>query len=580
MIAGFRHWRRGCGIEARRVSARSGLLLSWMAIVLVSVCGLAANASGQEAGEGAAGMSPPGQNASVIVDGRILFNVAGVPAYPAERRAREITRRIYALAEDTDVDPDSLTLDPTSTEDAIIVLSPHGTLLHVLDIDSRQQGLNITRGTAASVAVTRIQEAIADYREDRRPEVLLRNAGYSLVLTLVAVGVFFGGRFAFNRFSGWVERRIPERLEAVEQKSFSLIQAQQLWRIFRGTVRVLGLVIAAVLAYGYINAVLGLFPWTRLLATYLFDFIVDPMRHVASGIAGYLPNLMYLVIIILIFRYVLKLLHTLFGAINRKRIHFTGFEPEWAWPTYRLVRLLVIAFGVILAYPYIPGSDSAAFKGVSIFLGVLASIGSSSIISNIVAGYSMTYRRAFRVGDRVKIDDTVGDVTEMRLLVTHLRTPKNEEVVIPNSVILNNEVVNYSSQAKDRGLILHTTVGIGYEVPWRQVQAMLLEAAKRTRGIVTSRDPFVLRKALGDFAITYELNVYIDDAERMPALHSSLHDNILDVFNEYGVAIMTPAYEADPPDPKLVPRDQWYAAPAKDPAARTEPAPAGEPAKS
>jgi small-conductance mechanosensitive channel len=192
----------------------------------------------------------------------------------------------------------------------------------------------------------------------------------------------------------------------------------------------------------------------------------------------------------------------------------------------------------------------------------------------------MTYRRAFKVGDRVKIDDTVGDVTEMRLLVTHVRTPKNEEVVIPNSVILNNEVVNYSSQAKDRGLILHTTVGIGYEVPWRQVQAMLLEAAKRTRGIITSRDPFVLRKALGDFAITYELNVYIDDAERMPALHSSLHDNILDVFNEYGVAIMTPAYEADPPDPKLVPREQWYAAPATDPAAGIEPAPASEPAKS
>jgi len=363
-----------------------------------------------------------------------------------------------------------------------------------------------------------------------------------------------------------VEDRIPEHLETVEAKSFNLLQADQIWNLFRRVVTLAGILLAAVLAFLFIDAVLGLFPWTRLLATRLFDFFIDPLRTIGTDILDYLPNLGYLLVIVIIVRYLITMLHALFGAINKKRITFSGFDPEWAWPTYRLVRLLVLAFGLILAYPYIPGSDSAAFKGVTIFLGVLISIGSSSIVSNVVAGYSMTYRRAFRVGDRVRIGETVGDVIEQRLLVTHLRTLKNEEVVIPNSVILNGEVTNFSSLEEENGLILHTSVGIGYEVPWRQVEAMLLLAAKKTPGLITTRDPFVLPTSLGDFAITYELNVYVDDATRMTALYRSLRYNILDVFNEYGVAIMTPAYERDPEEPKVVPREQWYAEPAVAPA--------------
>jgi small-conductance mechanosensitive channel len=190
-------------------------------------------------------------------------------------------------------------------------------------------------------------------------------------------------------------------------------------------------------------------------------------------------------------------------------------------------------------------------------------VGSSATIANLIAGYTMTYRRAFRVGDRIKIGDTMGDVTEMRLQVTHLKTIKNEEVIVPNSTILNSEVVNYSSLARRGGLILHTRVGIGYETPWRQVEAMLLQAAARTPGLMTEPPPFIRQQALGDFAITYELNVYTDDAQAMNQIYTGLHRNILDVFNEYGVQIMTPAYEGDPERPKVVPKDQWFSAPAK-----------------
>jgi small-conductance mechanosensitive channel len=194
----------------------------------------------------------------------------------------------------------------------------------------------------------------------------------------------------------------------------------------------------------------------------------------------------------------------------------------------------------------------------------------------MVAGYSMTYRRAFRVGDRVKIGDVVGDVTDIRLQVTTVKTLKNEEVVIPNATILASEIVNYSALATDQGLILHTTVGIGYEVPWRQVEAMLLLAAKRTPGLLEEPRPFVLQKALADYAVSYELNVYCSDPRQMMSLYTELHRSIQDVFNEYGVQIMTPSYEADTPDPKVVPKDRWYAAPAVPPAPKPDTDPSSD----
>jgi small-conductance mechanosensitive channel len=280
-----------------------------------------------------------------------------------------------------------------------------------------------------------------------------------------------------------------------------------------------------------------------------------------------IPNLIFLVIVVVLARWMIRLIRLFFDAVDRGSVSLSGFEPDWAKPTYKIVRLVIIAFAVVVAYPYIPGSSTAAFKGVSLFAGVVLSLGSSSIISNLLAGFTMTYRRTFRVGDRVRIGDVVGDVLDIRLQVTHVRTPKNEEVVVPNSVILGSAVTNYSSLAGSRGLILHTTVGIGYETPWRQVEAMLVLAAERTPGMLREPAPFVLQRALGDFCITYELNAFCDRADRMAFLYAGLHRSILDVFNEYGVQIMTPAYEGDPEQPKVVPREQWYTAPAAPPPA-------------
>lgn len=269
-------------------------------------------------------------------------------------------------------------------------------------------------------------------------------------------------------------------------------------------------------------------------------------------------------------RYSLRLMRLIFSAIERGSVKISGFDQEWAQPTFRIVRVLVVAFALVVAYPYPPGSQTAAFKGVSLFLGVVFSLGSSSAVANTIAGYSLTYRRAFKSGDRVKIGEVVGDVTQIRLQVTHLRSLKNEEIIIPNSAILTSHVINYSSLARKQGLILHTSVGIGYETPWRQVEAMLLLAAERTPELLREPPPFVLQQSLADFAVIYELNVYCDKPEAGVKLMTALHRNILDVFNEYGVQIMTPSYESDPAEPKVVPKEKWYEFPARE----AEPGPA------
>ena len=318
---------------------------------------------------------------------------------------------------------------------------------------------------------------------------------------------------------------------------------------------------------------LGSFPVTRPLAARLLTLVLDPLSRLGGGLLALLPDLAFLLVLYLVTRWLLGLTRLFFDAVAKGQVTLSGFEPEWALPTYRIVRIAVVAFALVVAYPYIPGSRSAAFQSISIFLGVMFSIGSSSFIANIIAGYSMTYRRAFRLGDRIQVGEVFGDVSEIRLQVTHVRSVKNEEIVVPNSTLLNSNVVNYSALARSRGLILHTTVGIGYETPWRQVEAMLLLAAERTPGLAPRaravRAPEVARRLLRRVRDQRLLRRPGRDGERSTR---GLHQNILDVFNEYGVQIMTPAYEGDPEQPKVVPKEQWWTAPAR-PAAPGAPGP-------
>jgi len=498
------------------------------------------------------------ERAPVILDGEELFQVRGLPAYPAAERALTIKKRLATLAADRSISADALKV--IEMQDRTRIMAGDFLVVGFVDADATAEG--VSRNLLAERALIKIKAAIASYRAERSPRVLLINTLYALGATVILAFVLLVFRRLLKRLDALAERRLKIQMERLESRSYQLVQAQQLITGLHGLLRFLGVFSLLAVLYIYLNLVLSLYPWTRPLATRLFQIFLDPLNSLMLGFLDILPNLAFIAILVLVTRYILKLTRLYFAGVEHGTITLAKFDREWALPTYKIARLIIIAFAVVVAYPHIPGSDSEAFKGVSIFIGLMFSLGSSSVIANLIAGYAMIYRRAFKTGDRIMVKDLIGDVTEIRLMVTHLRTIKNEEIVVPNSEILNSHIINYSTLARSRGLILHTTVGIGYETPWRQVEAMLRLAAERTPGLLREPAPFVLQKSLGDFAVTYELNAYCDDPQRMGPLYAAMHQNILDVFNEHGVQIMTPAYEGDPEVPKIVAKDRWFLSPA------------------
>jgi small-conductance mechanosensitive channel len=289
---------------------------------------------------------------------------------------------------------------------------------------------------------------------------------------------------------------------------------------------------------------LALFPQTSGISSTLMDHLGQSLGAVGKAIADYLPSGGFVLIVCVLTYYILRVLKFLSSAIENSDFGIKGLHPEMVKPTYQLARVIVVLFALVVAFPYLPGGDSEALKGVSIFLGVLLSLGSSSAVSNVLAGLVLTYMRPFHLGDRVKIADTVGDVLEKNLLVTRVRTIKNVEVVIPNSAILSNQILNYSAMSRTHGLILHTCVTIGYDAPWRTVHELLIRAALNTEGVLSSPAPFVLETSLNDFNISYELNAYTDRANEIQNIYSHLHEAIQDSFNKAGVEIMSPTFYA------------------------------------
>lgn len=501
--------------------------------------------------------------APVTIDGRLLFTVRGASSLPAHERAQRIRERIEAAAADPGIAPEAVRA--VDGDGITLIMAGDRRLLAIANADARLEA--VSRDTLARYHVPRIAQAMVDYRAARSSQALrraaLRTAGSAAAAALLVALLWWVGA-RVQRAAG---RRLGPGARSLSVRSVDLVRGDQLARALRGLFRLgVGLAIAVVLL-GWLDYALRQFPWTRGLSVGALKLLLGPLASMAHALLREIPNLVFLAVLALVFRAVLRMLRLLFDALARGTLRFGDFEPDWAEPTYKLVRLALGVLALVVAYPYIPGSHTDAFKGISILLGVLLSIGSSSAIANIVAGYMITYRRAFREGDRVRIGDVLGDVTKVRLQVTHLRTPKNEEVTIPNAQILGLHVVNYSALAKTQGLIVGIDLGIGYEVPWRQVEAMLLLAAGRSALALREPPPFVHQRRLGDFAVIYELNVYCGDAQAMNHLRTELHRQVLDVFNEHGVQIMTPSYEGDPETPKVVAQANWFEAPALRPPA-------------
>jgi len=502
------------------------------------------------------------QVAPVIIDGSVLFHVAGASIFPAEKRAKEIAQRIRGLAKDPKFDPSSLQV--REEEGVYVITAGNLAVLAILPDDLQATGLAAAQPSfvVQQAYLNKIVDAIHSYRDRRTSGNLLRNGLQALLRTAVLILLMFALYWLFRKVEQLLEKYVKSRIEKLEERSHHLLRSQHIWSVVKNGVHLVRLALMFSLIYLFFNFVLNLFPWTNHAAQALLGYVTKPLLVIMRAIVDYLPNIFFLTVFLLFVRYLLKLARAFFKSIEGGQLRITGFDAEWALPTYRIVRTLVVLLSIVVAYPYIPGSHSEAFKSISILVGVLVSLGSTSITSNILAGYSIIYRRAFKVGDWVKIGGHIGKISQIRLLVTNMRSLKNEMIVIPNSTLLNNEIVNFSALAATNGLILHTTVGIGYEVPWRQVEAMLLLAAERTLDLMRTPRPFVLQTALNDFSITYELNVFCSGPEKMLELYSDLHRNIQDVFNEYHVQIMTPHYIQDTQEPKVVPREKWHIAPA------------------
>ncbi len=467
--------------------------------------------------------------APVIVDGVRLFRVQGISLYPARERADAIAARIAEVATDPALGANSLRIEETDIGSRIMA-GPR-LVMNVLDADASLEGG--PRQVVASLYLARIREAVAAYRTGRAHPALEWAIVTALVGTLAFALMLAGLAWLGRRLDALIESRYRHHMEALAARSREVVSAAKLETTLRRSVRGARALLSLVLTFGYLEWVLDLFPHTRTVARSLAGYILDPVATMGRSVVEKLPDLFFLAVLSVVVRIGLRLLRRFFDSVGDGRIRLANFDPEWATPTYKLVRPLVIVFALVVGYPYIPGSNSDAFKGVSVFLGVMLSLGSSSFISNMIAGYTVIYRRAFRTGDVVQIGEVLGFVTAVRMLDTHVRTFKNENVAVPNSQLLNSHITNYSALAKTSGVILHTVAGIGYETPWRQVEAMLVEAARRTPGARTDPPPFVLQLKLDDFCVQDQLNVHCSEPLLILETYTELHRNVLDVFNEY-----------------------------------------------
>lgn len=384
---------------------------------------------------------------------------------------------------------------------------------------------------------------------DRSPEEIERlrtylNGGLSAVL---ATGVLvlllrFLGRLvdlASSRVERWAGVGTPIRFRGLD-----LAGRDRVGHAARLVVRVARGLLVLLLVYVYVPLVLSFFPATAPYGDKLLQSVLGPAGEIGMALVGYLPNLIYLLLIVVAARYALKLLRFLLNAVGRGDLVFGGFDAEWADPTYKLLRVLVVVFTLMIGYPYLPGAQSEFFKAFSLFIGALVTLGSTAAVGNMAAGVILTYTRAFRMGDRVRIGDAVGDVLVKSLFVTRLRTIANEEITIPNGVVLSGQIVNYTYAASRRELVLTTEVGIGYDVHWSRIEELLKAAAARTPGILGEPEPFVWPAALGDFAVVYELHAYTDRADIMGGTYAALRRNTLDALHGAGIEIMTPDVNA------------------------------------
>ena len=476
----------------------------------------------------------------VRLDGETVFSVrAPLGPFTVEERAAAAEVRLRRLADDPFYSAELFTVQ--EAEGVTRILYGETVVGHVTEQDAAGEGA--TREALAATAIAHVKQAIADYHARRQPAA--KNRGWA-VLGIATVA--FAG---FLALVGWAHRRVLARVDQFETRGtqrflqkYLSVTAGRVAAIERRAIGFLRLAAIAVAALIFLQVAFTFFPLTRGYALTVLAYVTDPITSLWRGFLSSISDLFAAGVLIVLVYYFLKGLRWLFTEVAAGKVSLPGIAREWALPMYKLVRIVVIALAVVMVFPYIPGSGTQAFKGLSLFAGALFTLGATGTIGNFIGGLVAMFVGAFRIGDWVKIGEVTGEVMETTLVLTRIRTQKNEIVTVPNSSILSTQVVNYSVRAREDGVILHTSVTIGYDAPWRTVHRLLIDAALRTPRIEKTPAPFVLQTALNDFFITYEINAYT----RVPVLsietYGELHQNIQDAFNEEGVEIMSPHFAA------------------------------------
>lgn len=477
----------------------------------------------------------------VVVEGDTLFYLyTKRGGYTPLQRAEMIDAAIMQLGKRFTLHPDSVYIESSD----IVTDLMYGN--KVIASFTDQDGL--WEGRSREQLATDKRKIVVQKLKELKEEHSLWQLGKRILYFVLVLA----GQYLLFWLTGWLFRKLKVRIQKLKDtrlkpisiQNYELLDTQRqvnllifLSNLLRYVIMLLQLLITVPLLF-------AIFPQTKGLAYQIFSYIWNPIKNILVGIVDYIPNLFAILIICFAVKYLVRLVHYLSREVEAGRLKFGGFYPDWAMPTYHIIRFLLYAFMIAMIYPYLPGAKNGVFQGISVFVGLIISLGSSTVIGNVIAGLVITYMRPFKLGDRIQLNDTTGNVIEKTPLVTRIKTPKNEVVTIPSSFIMSSHTVNYSASAREYGLIIHSEVTIGYDAPWRQVHQLLMEAALNTPGVIDDPRPFVLETSLSDWYPVYQINAYIREADKLAQIYSDLHQNIQDRFNEAGVEIMSPHYMA------------------------------------
>lgn len=467
-----------------------------------------------------------------------IYNRQG--SFSARERALAITQRLEKISEEHFFNGDSLKIN--QAEQTADLQYGNTLIMSIAEIDAIWA--ETQRPNLAAQYKQRIVTAIKNYQHETSWQTLLKEAGLALTVILIAGLIIY----ALQRVFGWSQQKIIAQkgklIKGLRIKNYELLTADRSVSVLLFIDTLIKWFFILIIVYLALPILFGIFPWTKDYSVKLLSYFINPVKKILVAIWDYIPNLITIVVLVIVFRYIIRFLRFLKDEIERGILKIPGFYTDWANPTFQIVRILVLAFMLIVIFPYMPGSESPIFKGVSVFVGVLFTFGSAGALGNVVAGLVLTYMRAFKIGDRVQIGDATGDIIEKSLLVTRIRTIKNEVISIPNSMVMNNHTVNYTVETAQKGLIVHKSITVGYDVPWRTVHTLLIEAAKATTMIEAEPQPFVLQTNFDDFSVVYQINAYTKHASKQAVIYSELYQNLQDKFNEANIELLSPTYQA------------------------------------